>query len=80
MKCCKTETLRVFNHHNGRIRYINTDFDDGRRNQYRDFTGKKAFHNALFFCLFHAPVQSFDRDFTAKARAECRAVVLHIFK
>ena len=80
VKRCKTETLRIFDHHNGCIRHIHTDFDDGCRNQHGDFTRKKALHNTLFFRFFHAPVQSLHRNLAAKTRAKCRTVVLHILK
>ena len=46
----------MFNHHQGSIRYVNTDFNDRGSHQQLDFIGDKFRHHRVFFCGFHASV------------------------
>ena len=56
----QSETLGMFNHHNGGFRHIYADFNHRRRHQQFNLTAFKPLHNRVFVFFFHLAVHQSD--------------------
>ena len=63
MQLRQAEPLGVFDHHHGRVRHVDADFDDGRRHEHVNLARRKRAHHAVFRVLLHLPVQQRDAVF-----------------
>ena len=68
MQLRQTETFRIFDDHQARVRHIDADFDDGCRDQQRCFARCEIFHRALFLVRLQAPVHEIDAMIRQRAR------------
>ena len=65
MKLRQSETLGVFDDHDGGFRHVDADFDYGSGHQQFDFAVFETFHHGVFFLFFHLAV--YQADFVAES-------------
>ena len=56
MKLCESESIGVFDDHDGCIRDIDADFDDNRRDERINLTCAESIHHGIALRRFHATV------------------------
>jgi len=56
----EAEAIGVFDHHDGRVRDIHADFDDGGGDEDERFLPAEAFHDGFLFFVFQAAVEKTD--------------------
>ena len=57
MELCKAEPFGIFHHHHRRIRHVDTDLHDCRRDEYLDFSAGEPLHDLVFLRRLHLSVQ-----------------------
>ena len=79
MQLRKTETLRIFDHHNAGVRYIHTNFDHRRRNKNLDFIFHKSFHDLVLLGRFHLAMEIRNRNILWQCTSQFFCIRNHIF-
>ena len=64
MELRKPELLRIFNEYHHRVWDVDTDLDNGSRNQQFELPRLEIRHDLLFFRLFQLSVEQYRRDIT----------------
>ena len=75
MELRQTETLGIFDHHNGGIRDIDSDLDDRGGYQHMNLICRKCFHDRIFFFSLHLSVQIFHPDRRGQGAAQLFGII-----
>ena len=75
MELRQAEALRVLDNHHARIRHVDADFDDRRRDEDVQLARRERFHHAILAVAFHAAVQQAD---AVRRKHFRRKVVRHL--
>ena len=70
MQLRQAEAFRMFNHHQGRIRHVDADFNDGRRHQHMDVAAAERIHDRLLFSRLQAAMHEADLQ-VRQCRHQC---------
>ena len=79
MELGKTETFCIFNHNDGCIWHIDTDFYNGCGYKNLDLIPSKSSHDLIFFFFFHFSMQIADTDGRPKDLLKHLTVIGNIF-
>ena len=79
VELAEAKTLSVLDHHDGRVRYVHADLDDGRRDEYLRLAGSKTLHLQVFVSGFHLAVNHRDLIF-GEGLAELIETVLQVLQ
>src|SRR5678815_493692 len=74
MELSQTEPFRVFDHHNSRIRDVDSDFDHRCRNKHVDIARGKGTHYSFFLFALQATVEKRDLTIREYTRQFCRTL------